>query len=139
LEDSFGLAPVARPAYFANVTVRPPVSSVVQRSAAAGLFLLRLMVTVAVTSRHPAPHFIEFGAALLLLLGLSTRAAASVVAVIELWLLTMRSGALTSALLATIALAVALIGPGSWSLDTQWLGWRRIQIGRTPNGNAQSS
>jgi hypothetical protein len=38
-----------------------------------------------------------------------------------------------STLLATMALAVALIGPGRWSLDTQWLGWGRIDIRGTRN------
>ena len=97
------------------------------------------MVAITIVSRHPTPHFLESGAALLLLLGIATRTAAAVVTLFELWLLAMRSGAWTSALLATMALAVALIGPGSWSLDTQWLGWRRIDIRRHPKQQTQRS
>ena len=99
------------------------------------------MVAVVIVSRHPTPHFLESGAVLLLLLGISTRTAAAVVSVFEVWLLAMRSGGWTSALLATMALALALIGPGSWSLDAQWLGWRRIDIRSTRDSrpNARSS
>jgi hypothetical protein len=113
---------------------------VVRRSAAAGLLLLRAMVAIAVVSSHPPPHFVESGAALLLLLGISTPTAAAVVTGFELWLLAMRSGAWTSALLAAIAVAVALIGPGAWSVDARWFGWRRIDIrGPQNRPDAQSS
>jgi len=66
--------------------------------------------------RHPPSHFVESGAALLLLPGISTPTAAAVVTGFELWLFAMRSGAWTSALLAAMALAIALIGPavGRW-------------------------
>jgi hypothetical protein len=55
------------------------------------------MVATSVVLRHPAPHFVEADSALLLLPGISTANAAVVVAGFELWLLAMRSGALTSA------------------------------------------
>ena len=97
------------------------------------------MVAIAIVSRRPAPHFLESGAALLMLLGVSTRTAAAVVTTFELWLLVMRSGAWTSTLLATMALSVALIGPGAWSLDAQWFGWRRIDIRTTPKSGPQRS
>jgi uncharacterized membrane protein YphA (DoxX/SURF4 family) len=141
LQDSFGFAFAARATYFGHVFVARPLSSVVRPSAAAGLFLLRAMVTIAVVSRHPPPHFVESAAALLLLLGISTPIAAAVVTGFELWLLAKQSGAWTSALLAAMALAVALIGPGGWSVDARWFGWRRIEIRRPRNSgpDAQSS
>jgi uncharacterized membrane protein YphA (DoxX/SURF4 family) len=105
----------------------------VRRSLAAGLFLLRGMVAVAVAFHRPAAHLVESGAALLLFLGISTRAAATVVAGFELWLLAMRSGGWPAALVATMAGALALIGPGAWSLDEQWFGWRRINLRPTRN------
>jgi hypothetical protein len=46
--------------------------------------LLRVMVATTSVSRHPAPDFLESGAALLLSPGVSTRTAAAVVMVIEL-------------------------------------------------------
>jgi len=32
-------------------------------------------------------------------------------------------------MLATLAIALALIGPGAWSVDARLFGWKRIDIG----------
>jgi hypothetical protein len=40
------------------------------------------------------------------------------------------------ALLATLAAALALLGPGSWSADARLFGWRRVEI-RNGGGNGR--
>jgi hypothetical protein len=65
LQDPFGFASAARATYFGHVRMARSLSSVVRRSAAAGLFLLRAMVAIATVSRHPPSHFVESAASFL--------------------------------------------------------------------------
>ena len=68
------------------------------------------------------------GAGLLLLMGFWTPVAATLVAAIELWKIYWKLGdPLIYMLLATIAVALAMLGPGLWSLDAQMYGWKRIK------------
>ena len=73
-------------------------------------------------------------AGLLLITGLWTPVVASVMALLELWRIISRRGDLSSdILLCTLAFAIALLGPGSWSVDARLFGWKRIEIDTQKN------
>jgi len=77
------------------------------------------------------------GAGLFLLAGLWTPVAGSVVAVIELWYAFSQPGdPLIRILLGTVGVALALVGPGKWSVDARLFGWKRINI---PTGRVSPS
>jgi hypothetical protein len=66
---------------------------------ATGLLLLRVLVTAAVVFRRPSSRLLECGAALLLLMGVWTRAVAAFIVLAEHWHLVYRSDPSVSALL----------------------------------------
>ena len=79
-----------------------------------GAFLLNLLTT---------------GAGLLLLAGLWTPIAGVMVAFLELWkALSQPVDPWTHILLGTLGAALAMIGPGAWSVDAGLFGWKRIDI-----------
>jgi hypothetical protein len=105
---------------------------------ALSLFLLRLVVAVAILSRDSGSNLVETAAAFLLVGGVWTSTIGTVIALIEMWGLVSGSGGWVSVLIAAITIAVALTGPGAWSVDAQLRGWRRIQIPpRESDGNAR--
>jgi hypothetical protein len=68
------------------------------------------------------------GSALLLIAGLWTPLAGALVAVIEVWeILTPNQDPLVGLLAGTIAGALAMLGPGRWSVDPELFGWKRIE------------
>jgi uncharacterized membrane protein YphA (DoxX/SURF4 family) len=71
-------------------------------------------------------------AGILLLAGLWTPVSGSLVAVLALWDLISRQSTDPSAtiLLASIGAALALLGPGAWSVDARLFGWKRIDLGK---------
>jgi uncharacterized membrane protein YphA (DoxX/SURF4 family) len=104
-----------------------------------GLLLLRLVVGIALIWRAieklndgPSPQVmalcaVAIGLALLLLAGLWTPVAGTLVAAFELCTIPWELGAVsTHIFLATMAAALALVGPGFWSLDSRMYGWKRI-------------
>jgi hypothetical protein len=74
-------------------------------------------------------------AAVLLLGGLWTPVVGSLIAIVGLWIgVSSRAELSTSLLLIAIGVALALLGPGVWSVDARLYGWRRIDV-RDPRGD----
>jgi putative oxidoreductase len=68
-------------------------------------------------------------AGILLIAGLWTPIAGALAAGVELWCeFSPRGDPLTHVLLGTLGAAVALVGPGGWSVDARLFGWKRINI-----------
>jgi putative oxidoreductase len=69
------------------------------------------------------------GSGLLLLAGLWTPLAGTVVALIQIsQILTIDSDPVVCLLIGTLAGALAMLGPGRWSADAQLFGWKRIDV-----------
>jgi hypothetical protein len=72
---------------------------------------------------------LQLGAALLLLVGLWTPLAGVLIVALEGWLLLARlQDPWPHILLATLGVALALLGPGAWSADARLYGWKRVYI-----------
>lgn len=68
-------------------------------------------------------------AGILLLAGLWTPITGALVVGVELWGLFSQPGdPWTYILLGSIGAALALLGPGAWSIDARIFGWKRIEI-----------
>jgi putative oxidoreductase len=78
----------------------------------------------------PAPLIVvQIGLGLLLLAGLWTPIAGTVVAMLALGRLFLHVGEpWIQVLLATNGVALALLGPGAWSIDARLFGWKRVDI-----------
>jgi hypothetical protein len=70
---------------------------------------------------------LALGTGLLLSAGLWTPVAGTLVAIIALWNAFSQPGdPWPSILLGTLGAALALLGPGAWSVDAHLFGWKRI-------------
>jgi putative oxidoreductase len=111
-----------------------------------GLLILRLVACSSIVASGLAelraaqavqPAILELAAILasgFLAVGLWTPISGCLVAAFALWdLITKPGDHWSSILLAAMGVALAMIGPGIWSLDTRLFGWRRIVI-RDRNG-----
>src|SRR3954452_21583176 len=72
------------------------------------------------------PHFIVAGAGVLLLLGLWTPIAGSVITAGELWIALSSSNPTTALVLAAFGASLAMIGPGAWSIDALLFGRKHL-------------
>jgi uncharacterized membrane protein YphA (DoxX/SURF4 family) len=80
------------------------------------------------------PHLIAAGIGLLLLFGSWTAVAGVMAAIIESVIAFSHNGdPWVSVLLASLGVALALLGPGNWSVDARLSGWKRIEIRRPDN------
>jgi putative oxidoreductase len=72
-------------------------------------------------------HVLAIAAGLLLLTGLWTPIAGVLLVIIEIWsAFTQPHDPWSHVLLGTIGAALAMLGPGAWSVDARLFGWKRI-------------
>jgi putative oxidoreductase len=78
------------------------------------------------------------GSGLLLVAGLWTPLAGTLVAILEIsQILTVDEDPVVCLLAATMAGALAMLGPGRWSIDARLFGWKRIEA--PPRRSSSSS
>ena len=122
--------------------MRHVTSSFADRLPSHGLLLLRAIIAIALVVRYLqldkgaslqtiTPQLIAAGAGLFLLVGLWTPVAGVILAIVEFLLAFSHNGdPWVSVLLASLGVAFALLGPGTWSVDARLFGWKRIEIRR---------
>jgi putative oxidoreductase len=114
----------------------PGVGLLLLRVAAGGSLIARAILVLGNTPTFGTGLFQLFIATtgLLLITGLWTPVVATVMVLLELWRIISPHGDPSSEiLLCTLAIAIALLGPGAWSIDARLFGWKRIDIDTRKN------
>ena len=124
-----------------GILVRRLFSTFARGWPGAGLLFMRIITGVALiaqalTSLRTEPRLgvtisdaVAMVAGILLLAGLWTPIAGMVVAILSFWNAFSPPGdRLSAILLGTLGAAVALVGPGAWSVDARLFGWKRIDV-----------
>jgi putative oxidoreductase len=107
----------------------PGVGLLVQRLMTGGLILYCGVAVLSNRSQSApfAPSALGSAAGILLLLGLWTPVAGTLVAVAEAWTaFSNTSNLLVSVVLAILGATLAMIGPGAWSIDARLFGRKHI-------------
>jgi len=107
----------------------PGIGLLIQRIATGTLLLYCAAIILANTSQSigVAPAIIGGAAGVLLLFGLWTPLAGTLIALIETWnVFTHSANPLISITLAILGATLAMIGPGAWSVDARLFGRKHI-------------
>ena len=101
------------------------------RLVAGGSLIAHVLIRVCIgpPARLLIPEALGIGAGMLLLAGLWTPIAGSLVAALGAWKMVLQLGdPWANIFLGTIGIGLAFLGPGAWSVDARLFGWKRIDI-----------
>jgi len=106
----------------------PGLGLLAQRVLIAVVLVCRVVAHIAKGANSAAlPELIGAGLSIFILVGLWTPIAGTLVSLTEIWDLLCRTGdSWIPSILATLSAALAMIGPGAWSVDARLFGRKHI-------------